>query len=68
MGMNLSSLFSIVMDSIILNFFNAVSVMIGNTNVVPNITERHTSDLIYDISHIPENMKIRNIHVGKKIG
>lgn len=67
-GTNLSSLFSMVMDSMILNLFNAKSVMIGKTNVVPNITARHISDLIKDNSHIPENMKIRNIHVGNKIG
>jgi hypothetical protein len=67
-GINLSSLFSIVNDSIILNFFKIRINIIGNTNVVPNITDRHISDLINDNLQIPDAMNIRNIHVGNKIG
>lgn len=66
--MNLSSLLSMVMDFIILIFFNSNKDKAGKTKVVPNITARQMSSLIKDILHIPEAMNIKNIHVGKKIG
>ena len=66
--MNLSDLFSIVMDSITLNFFKINNVTAGRINVVPNIMERHTLDLTNETSQIPVTMNIRNIHVGKRIG
>jgi hypothetical protein len=67
-GMNLSSLFSIVKDSMTLNFFKIRRNDIGNMNVVPNITERHISTFIDANLHIPDDMNIRNIHVGNNIG
>lgn len=66
--MNLSDLFSIVMDSIALNFFKINNVIAGRINVVPNIMARHTSDLTNETSQIPVTMNIRNIHVGNNIG
>lgn len=67
-GMNLSSLFSIVKDSIILNFFKMRRNDIGNMNVVPNITARHISIFIDANLQMPDRINIRNIHVGNKIG
>ena len=66
--MNLSSLLSMVMDFITLIFFNNNNMRAGITEVVPTITARHISSLINAISHIPVAIKIKNIHVGKKIG
>lgn len=67
-GMNLSSLFSIVNDSITLNFFKPRRNNIGKIKLVPNITARHISVLMNDILQIPDAMNIRNIHVGNRIG
>lgn len=67
-GINLSVLLSIVMDFIILIFFNNNKDKAGMTKVVPNITAKQMSSLIKEISHIPEAMNIKNIHVGRKIG
>ena len=67
-GMNRSSLFSIVNDSITLNFFKIRINDIGKIKVVPNITARHISIFINDILQMPEVMNIKNIHVGNKIG
>ena len=66
--MNLFDLFSIVMDSITLNFFKINNVIAGRINVVPNIMARHTSALTNETSQIPVTMNIRNIHVGNNIG
>ncbi len=67
-GMNLSSLFSIVNDSMTLNFFKIRMNDIGNMNVVPNITARHNQSFMNDILHIPDAMNVRNIHVGNRMG
>ena len=67
-GMNLSSLFSIVNDSMTLIFFKTRRKDIGNIKVVPNITARHISIFINETLHIPDTMNIRNIHVGNRIG
>ena len=66
--MNLSSLFSIVNDSMTLIFFKIRRKDIGNMKVVPNITARHISTFIDEILHIPDAMNIKNIHVGNRIG
>ena len=66
--MNLSSLLSIVMDFIILIFFNNNSDKAGITNVVAKTMARHISSRIKANSHNPVAIKIKNIHVGKKIG
>ena len=66
--MNLSDLFSIVMDSITLIFFKINNVTAGRINVVPNIMARQTSALTNETSQIPVTMNIKNIHVGKRIG
>lgn len=67
-GMNLSSLFFIVKLSIILNLFNNISDNAGNTNVVTKTTARLMSMRMNEISHIPETINIKNIHVGNKTG
>jgi hypothetical protein len=51
-----------------LNFFKIRRNDIGNMNVVPNITARHISTFIDAILHIPDDINIRNIHVGNKMG
>lgn len=67
-GMNLSSLFSIVKDSITLNFFKIRMDKAGNIKVEMNIRLRHISTLMNDNLHIPDMINITNIHVGNKIG
>lgn len=42
--------------------------IVGNMNVVPKITAKQTSPLIREALHIPDDMNIKNIHVGNKIG
>ena len=66
--MNLSSLLSIVNESISLNLFMTRRDIVGNMNVVPKITAKQISPLIREAWHIPDDMNIKNIHVGNKIG
>ena len=44
--MNLSDLFSIVIDSITLNLFKISKIIAGKINVVPKIIERQSSAFI----------------------
>lgn len=67
-GMNLSSLFFMVMLSITLNFFRTRSDIIGKMKVVANTTARQMSALKYETSNIPDTVKIRIIHVGNNTG
>ena len=66
--MNLSSLFSIVNDSITLNFFKTRRNNMGKIKLVPNTTARHISARMNDNLQIPDTMNIKNIHVGNRIG
>lgn len=66
--MNLSSLFSIIKDFIILNFFKMKRMMTGIMKVVPNTTPRHTSALKKEILNTPDAMNTNSIHVGNKTG
>ena len=67
-GMNRSSLFSIISDCIILNFFKIKSIMTGMTNVVMKTMAKLMSALNDDNLNIPDVMNINNIHVGNKTG
>ena len=66
--MNLSSLFSIVNDSITLHFFKTRRDSAGNMKVVMKMMAKHISDFMNDTLQMPDTMNIKNIHVGNKIG
>ena len=67
-GMNLSSLLSIVKDFISFSFLRTNSIRIGMTNVVTNTIARLMSALRKDILNMPEFMNTNSIHVGNKAG